>query len=100
MRLQELLKEVACRGIVLEPAGGGERLKIVAPKGTITLEIRQALGRYKEAILTMMRYGLAGGCMCCKGILFWVSMHAVVICVACHPPANRSLAIEWIEFTN
>ncbi len=99
MRLQGLLKEVACRGIALELAGGGECLKVVAPKGTITIEIRQALGRYKEAILSMMRYGLAGGCTCCKDSQFWVSAYSVVICATCHLPADPSLVAEWIEFT-
>ena len=56
MRLQELLKEVVCRGIVFELAAGGERLKIVAPKGTITDAIRQELVRYKAAILSLLRY--------------------------------------------
>lgn len=100
MKLQELRKEVAGLGIVLELAGGGERLKIVAPKGTMTDEIRQALGRYKEAILTLLRYRRAGGCTCCKSSQLWVSAYSVVICATCHPPAAPSLAAEWIEFTD
>lgn len=99
MILRELLKEVACRGIVFEMAGGGECLKIVAPKGTITDAIRQALVRYKEAILSLLRYGRAGGCNCCKNSRFWVSVYAVVICATCHPSADSSLVAEWIEFT-
>ena len=99
MTLQELRKEAAGLGIVFELAGGGERVKIVAPKGTITAEIRQALGRYKEVILILLRLRRAGGCRCCKGSRFWMSVHAVVICATCHPPADSSLAVEWVEFT-
>ena len=100
MKLHELRKEAAALGIIFELAGGGERLKIVAPKGTITGEIRQELVRYKEAILCLLRYGLAGGCTCCKSSQLWVSVDSVVICATCHPPAAPSLAAEWIEFTD
>jgi len=97
MSLQELLKELVCRGVIFELASGGERLKIVAPKGTITDEIRQVLGMHKEAILSLQRYRRDGGCYCCKGSRFWLSTQRTVICGACHPPAAPSLVAEWIE---
>ena len=99
MRLQELLKEATCLGIIFILADGGERLKIKAPKGTITDEIRQALGRERAAIWTLLRSRRAGCCACCKDSRFWMSVHAVVICATCHPPADSSLAVEWVEFT-
>jgi hypothetical protein len=105
VRLQELLKEVACRGIVFELvfeiafelAECRERLKVVALKGTITDAIRQALGQNKDAILSTMPYVLGGGCTSWKGSRFWVSVYAAIICATCHPPANHSLVEEWVD---
>ena len=35
-------------------------------------------------------------CFCCKGIVFWESIHGAVVCSGCHPPINDSLVKQWI----
>lgn len=34
-------------------------------------------------------------CRACNGWLFWISIHGVVMCSTCHPPASRDLVKSW-----
>lgn len=36
-------------------------------------------------------------CHACSGRRFWRSIHGVVVCGECHPPASDSLVAEWVE---
>lgn len=99
MRLLELLTELTGLGVSFELKCSGECLKVVAPKGTLTDEIRGALRMHKETILALQQYLRDEGCHCCKGSRFWLSTQRTVICGACHPPAAPSLVNEWIELT-
>lgn len=36
-------------------------------------------------------------CYCCRGTKFWKSVHGVIVCGACHPPAVPELVAEWLE---
>ena len=39
----------------------------------------------------------SGRCLSCGQRRFWKSIHGVVVCGICHPPADPALAAEWIE---
>lgn len=52
MKAGELLVELRSRGVLLEPAG--DRLKIDAPKGSITPELREALAECKSEVLAIL----------------------------------------------
>jgi hypothetical protein len=34
-------------------------------------------------------------CQACNSWLYWVSVYGAVVCVTCHPPANRDLVKTW-----
>ena len=48
----ELLIELRSRGVLIEPAG--DRLKVDAPKGAITTELRDALAACKSEVLAIL----------------------------------------------
>jgi len=52
MNAQELITELSRQGIILEACYDG--LRIEAPKGVLTAELRQALAEQKQAILTLL----------------------------------------------
>ena len=52
MNVGELLMELRSRGVLLEPAG--DRLKIDAPRGSITPELREALAACKSEVLAIL----------------------------------------------
>lgn len=63
MSAAKLLAELKERGISLE--ANGDRLKVNAPKGAVTPELREALSEQKAELLTLLRsepthYALAG----------------------------------------
>lgn len=37
-----------------------------------------------------------GFCYVCKGRRFWLSVHGVLVCARCHPPASPKLVARWI----
>lgn len=38
-----------------------------------------------------------GVCFSCKGTRRWLSVHGVLLCGTCHPPADRRLVVWWPE---
>lgn len=52
MNAGELLVELRSRGVLIEPAG--DRLKVDAPKGAITKELREALAACKSEVLAIL----------------------------------------------
>ncbi|MFH1921626.1 MAG: hypothetical protein ABIP48_17310 [Planctomycetota bacterium] len=38
-----------------------------------------------------------GPCNWCHHFAWWRSVHGVVVCGRCHPPAMPSLAVEWLK---
>ncbi len=53
MNAVELLTELSMLGVVLEAKG--ERLKVDAPKGAVTVELREALMAHKAEVLVLLR---------------------------------------------
>lgn len=49
-----------------------------------------------DADLTRGSTAKADACFACQGTRRWVSIHGVVVCGECHPPACASLVKEWI----
>ena len=35
-------------------------------------------------------------CCACRGFLFWLSVHGVKVCAACHPPASPKVVRAWL----
>jgi len=93
----ELVKGATRRGIVLAVAGGGRHLRIRAPKGMVTPELRAELTQHKMAVLAWLCKRREGACFACKSTHFWLSVHGSLVCGVCHPPADPSLVSEWIE---
>ncbi len=40
---------------------------------------------------------LPGACWACGQARYWLSVHDVLVCGTCHPPAHASLVVEWLE---
>ncbi|MGA2107132.1 MAG: hypothetical protein ABSH25_05755 [Syntrophorhabdales bacterium] len=38
----------------------------------------------------------AGPCHVCGTFSWWLSIHNVIVCAVCHPPASPTLVKEWI----
>lgn len=56
MNAAELLVELRARGVVIEASG--DRLKVDAPKGIVTPELREALAdRFRREFLSAIRPG-------------------------------------------
>ena len=101
-----LLAEVTRLGIRLMVNGG--KLRVEAPAGTLTPELRTALAASKPAILARLRVSLAlapptparprpeGACRMCGGLDYWLSIHGGLACEICHPPAVEDLVAERI----
>ncbi len=39
----------------------------------------------------------SGACRACGKSRYWLSVHDTLICGICHPPADSSLIVEWLE---
>jgi hypothetical protein len=52
MTVSEVLQEVTRRGIILQ--AHGSRLRVNAPKGALTPELRDALAAHKGALLPLL----------------------------------------------
>ncbi len=37
-----------------------------------------------------------GACWACRTTRCWLSIHGVLTCALCHPPAHPSLVAEWL----
>lgn len=46
---------------------------------------------------TLPQHRRAEACFSCNGVRFWESVQHLVSCAVCHPPADPSLVIKWIE---
>lgn len=38
---------------------------------------------------------LNGSCYACHGFDYWLSVHGVMVCSRCHPPACDGLVVRW-----
>ena len=52
MTSKELLRDIAARGVIL--SANGDRLRIDAPEGVLTTELKAELSRHKRALLARL----------------------------------------------
>ena len=93
-----LISELRNRGVSLIP--DGDRLRC-RPRSVLTDQDLELLRAHKAAVLA----ALAGDdkpptrrlvCFACHDRRFWRSIHGVVVCGNCHPPASERLVREWL----
>ena len=91
-----LIADLRARGVTL--VADGERLRC-RPRSALREEDLDVLKASKLEILSLLKDGQERPrviCYSCKGSRFWLSIHGVVICGACHPPASPRLVVRWI----
>ena len=96
MNADVLLADLRERGIVL--VADGNRLRC-RPKSLLTTDDLAALRVNKSAILSRLstpRDSHRLVCFGCRSRRFWQSIHGVIICPRCHPPATSDLVARWI----
>jgi hypothetical protein len=100
-------------GIVakIERLGGhvfleGDRLKARLPEGHPDANaLVEELRTQKAEVIRLLRgngipshtdLGDPERCCACRGFLFWLSVHGVKVCAACHPPASPNVVRAWL----
>lgn len=111
--LLQKLREIGCE---LRPEG--DRLRVRAPAGVLTDELRSLIREHKGELLHLLSAGEAGRvvtrcppvpritlalslqpdgtCYVCKGSRWWLSRYGVLICAQCHPPAVPEMVARWV----
>jgi hypothetical protein len=112
--LLQKLREIGCE---LRPEG--DRLRVRAPAGVLTDELRSLIREHKAELLRLLSAGSRGQeearpspasgialalslqddgtCYCCKGSRWWLSRYGVLMCATCHPPAALELVARWVD---
>ena len=83
MSAAALLAALQARGVRLTAVG--DRLRVDAPAGVLTVADRAALAAYKAALLARLRRR----CHACRGTRWYVpraDLPAYQVCATCHPP--------------
>lgn len=85
-----LLSELERLDVRLEPKG--ERLKVDAPKGVLTRELREGIARYKAILLELLKDRRPVQCLTCGSMSFWWRATMTEngprgdwLCAVCHP---------------
>lgn len=78
----------------------GDRLRVEAPAGTLTPELRQELAEHKAELVRLLRPVVNDlpppVCDRCGSALFWQSIaRGPWICLRCHPPRTRRVVARW-----
>jgi hypothetical protein len=107
MKADVLIAALQARGVTLVADGDMVRYR---PKSACTPEDLDLLRRHKSELLVTLTNAPKAGeianpaptarpakCMACQNRRFWRSVHGVVICAKCHPPAAPSLVAEWLD---
>ena len=95
-----LVAELRERGVELRADGDLLRCR---PKSALTPEDLTKLRARKLEVLAYLRRELSRKqtgrvvCYACKTSRFWLSIHGVIVCGLCHPPASPDLVDKWIE---
>ena len=111
--LLQKLREIGCE---LRP--DGDRLRVRAPAGVLTEDLRAAIREHKVELLRLLSAGEAGRvearcppapritlalslqrdgrCYCCKGSRWWLSRYGVLVCATCHPPVVPEMVARWV----
>ncbi|MDI6871231.1 MAG: hypothetical protein QME79_07720 [Bacillota bacterium] len=89
------LREAGC-----ELRAEGERLKVRAPKGFLTPDLRALIEQHKPELLRLLSPARGarpvslpaslwwdGMCLACGAGQWWLSIYGALICATCHRPA-------------
>ena len=96
MTAAALIAALRARGVTL--VADGERLRC-RPGSLLTAEDLEALQAHKvEVLATLQPRPTAARVVCyaCRERRFWRSIHGVVVCGTCHPPAAPRLVERWL----
>lgn len=112
--LLRTLREAGC-----ELQAEGDRLRVNAPKGVLTDELRSLIRQHKPELLRLLApvkasrieesatlplsgvtFALSlrrdGTCYVCGGSRWWLSVYGVLVCCLCHPPPAPELVSRYL----
>lgn len=82
-----------------------DKLRVEAPAGVLTPDLKTALIEYKAALIALLRQRVEedgmpkAPCSRCGGRRFWISRaHGPPTCAACWPPPKNAVW-RWITIT-
>lgn len=90
LKVQDLIGE--------EPAGASVCHEEPPSHGTVHRQPRRKKDFLRERDPAFFWMRADGTCSRCAGQRAWRSIHGVITCATCHPPANPELVAEWIEW--
>ena len=64
-----------------------DSLQVLNAEGHVVIEMRVVKHQWERP--------QDNRCPCCKGSIFWWSVHGVRVCATCHPPAAPWLVAKW-----
>jgi hypothetical protein len=70
-------------------------VRVEAPKGLLTPQDKLTLAERKPDLLATLT-AWPGPCYTCRECCWWLSVHDVVVCGRCHPPAYPEHVKAWI----
>ncbi len=97
MTASGLFRELNKRGVYLSLGKSRDRLRVSAPAGALSPNLREAVSQQKWSLLALLERRPEGACYACYGTRYWLSVYHALICGNCHPPADLCLVAEWIE---
>ncbi|HOK32545.1 MAG TPA: hypothetical protein PKX69_10730, partial [Limnochordia bacterium] len=70
----------------------GDKLRIDAPAGALTPDLKEALRQHKPALVALFKERARPDvCRVCHSAKWWIGKHGGRVCGVCHPPADDSL---------
>lgn len=96
MTAAALIADLRSRGVTL--VADGERLRC-RPRSALSDDDLSALRAHKSEVLARLRSPTKADLVCraCRERRFWRSIHGVVVCGTCHPPAAPRLVERWLS---
>ncbi|MFH0809361.1 MAG: hypothetical protein V2A77_02650 [Pseudomonadota bacterium] len=94
MSTAALVTDLQARGVRLSAVNG--RLRVEAPKGLLTPEVKQALAERKGEVLAYLT-AWPGPCYACGETAWWLGTDTgVIVCGRCHPPMFTHHVAAWV----
>lgn len=97
MTAATLLDRLRCLGASVSLVG--DKLRVEAPAGVLTPDLRRELIEHKAELVRLLRPAPdlpPPVCDRCGGTLFWQSVaYGPWTCARCHPPHTRRVVARW-----